>query len=67
VGIRSVVEKAPKLIGAAMEVVGFIFMFAFFGIMVVWRKATLTNMHQLSAAMRIPMALPYLAFPWASS
>lgn len=64
VGIRSLVEKAPKLVGAAMEVVGFIFMFAFFGIMVLFGvKQTLTNVHQLSAAMRIPMALPYSALP----
>ncbi len=64
VGIRSVVEKAPKPVGMALESVGFLFMFLFFGIMVVFGfKQTLTNMRQLSAAMRIPMAVPYLALP----
>jgi len=64
VGIRSVVEKAPKPVGMALETVGFLFMFLFFGIMVVFGfKQTLTNMRQLSAAMRIPMAVPYLALP----
>jgi len=64
VGIRSVVEKAPKPVGMALETVGFLFMFLFFGIMVVFGfKQTLTNTRQLSAAMRIPMAVPYLALP----
>ena len=64
VGIRSVVEKAPKPVGMALESVGFLFMFLFFGIMVVFGfKQTLTNMRQLSAAMRIPMAVPYMALP----
>lgn len=64
VGIRSLVEKAPKAVGAAMEIVGFLFMFLFFTIMVLFGfKQTLTNVNQLSAAMRIPMAIPYLALP----
>ena len=64
VGIRSLIEKAPRAISAVMEGSGFAFMLFFFAIMVIFgAKQTITNLRQLSAAMRVPMALPYLALP----
>lgn len=64
IGIRSVVEKAPAAIGKTLEAAGLLFMLFFLGIMVVFGfRQTLTNLRQLSAAMRIPMAVPYLALP----
>ena len=64
VGIRTVVEKAPKPIGAALGIIGYLFMFFFLAIMIFFGfKQTLINTKQLSAAMRIPMAIPYAALP----
>jgi TRAP-type C4-dicarboxylate transport system permease small subunit len=64
VGIRSLVEKAPKPIGTAMEIAGYLFMFIFLGLMVYFGlRQTITNTRQLSAAMRLPMAIPYAALP----
>ncbi len=64
VGIRSLVEKAPRAIGAAMEIAGYLFMFIFLGVMVYFGVSqTVTNTKQLSAALRLPMAIPYAALP----
>lgn len=64
VGIRSLIEKAPRTISALMEGTGFAFMLFFLAIMVLFgARQTITNLRQLSAAMRVPMALPYLALP----
>lgn len=64
VGIRSLIEKAPRTISALMEGTGFAFMLFFLAIMVLFgARQTITNLRQLSAAMRMPMALPYLALP----
>ncbi|TXT42934.1 MAG: tripartite AtP-independent periplasmic transporter subunit DctQ [Spirochaetes bacterium] len=64
VGVRSLIEKSPKVIGASLEAIGFLFMFIFLGVMVYFGvKQTLFNTRQLSAAMRIPMAIPYSALP----
>jgi TRAP-type transport system small permease protein len=64
VGIRSLVEKAPKVLSAAMQIVGYLFMFVLFGVLIVYgTRQTITNMRQLSPAMQIPMGLPYLALP----
>ncbi len=64
VGIRSLIEKSPRALSAIMEGSGFAFMIFFFAIMVIFgSKQTITNWRQLSAAMRLPMALPYLALP----
>ncbi len=64
VGIRTVVEKAPKAVAVPLESLGLLFMAVFFGTMVFFgAKQTTINMHQRSAAMQIPMGLPYLALP----
>lgn len=64
VGIRTLIEKAPKAIGAALEAFGFLFMLVFFGVLIYFGvKQTLFNTKQLSAAMRVPMAVPYAALP----
>lgn len=64
VGIRTLVEKAPKTVGAILEAMGFLFMFAFLGVLVYFGiKQTLLNIRQLSAALRLPMAIPYSALP----
>ncbi len=64
VGIRTLIEKAPKALGAFLEIVGFLFMFIFLGVLVYFGiKQTIFNSRQLSAAMRLPMAIPYAALP----
>jgi TRAP-type C4-dicarboxylate transport system permease small subunit len=64
IGIRTLIEKAPKIISAVLEAVGFIFMLVFFGVLVYFGiKQTLFNTKQLSAALRLPMSIPYAALP----
>jgi len=64
VGIRTLIEKAPKTVSAVLEAVGFVFMIVFFAVLVYFGlKQTLVNTRQLSAAMRVPMAIPYAALP----
>ncbi|MGB9687201.1 MAG: TRAP transporter small permease, partial [Rectinema subterraneum] len=64
IGIRSLVEKAPKALSITMQSVGYLFMFVLFGVLITYgMKQTITNMRQLSPAMQIPMGIPYLALP----
>ncbi len=64
VGIRTLIEKAPKAVSALLEAVGFLFMLVFFGVLIYFgTKQTLFNVKQLSAALRLPMAIPYAALP----
>ncbi|HEY9053399.1 MAG TPA: TRAP transporter small permease [Rectinemataceae bacterium] len=64
VGIRSLVDKAPPALGKAMQIVGYLFTFVLLSVLVVFgAKQTAINAKQLSAAMRLPMAIPYAAIP----
>jgi TRAP-type transport system small permease protein len=64
VGIRSLVEKAPKILSVAMQIVGYLFMILLFCVLVYFgTRQTITNMRQLSPALQIPMGIPYLALP----
>ena len=64
VGIRSLVEKAPKILSAAMQIFGYLFMILLFCVLVYFGlRQTITNMRQLSPALQIPMGIPYLALP----
>ncbi len=64
IGIRTLIEKTPKAVSAVLEALGFVFMFVFFAVLIYFGvKQTLFNTRQLSAAMRLPMAIPYAALP----
>lgn len=64
VGIRSLVEKAPKTLGAIMQITAYIFTFVLLTVLVLFgTRQTIVNAKQLSAAMRLPMAIPYAAIP----
>jgi C4-dicarboxylate transporter DctQ subunit len=64
VGIRSLIEKAPKILSAAMQIFGYLFMILLFCVLVYFgARQTITNMRQLSPALQIPMGIPYLALP----
>jgi len=64
IGIRSLIEKSPPRVGAAIQLVAYAFTIVFLSIMTYFGgMQTLTNARQASAAMHIPMAVPYLALP----
>jgi len=64
IGIRSLIEKSPPKIGDAIQVTAYAFTIVFLLIMTYFGSMqTLTNARQSSAAMHVPMAVPYLALP----
>jgi TRAP-type C4-dicarboxylate transport system permease small subunit len=62
--MTAVLEKVPLRVARLLQLLGFLFMFFFLGIMVVFgTDQMLTNYYQRSPAMQIPMAYPYAALP----
>lgn len=64
VGITFFVKKSPPGISRILQIAGFVLMLAFLSLAIIFGlRQTLFNMRQLSAAMGIPMAIPYASLP----
>lgn len=64
VGITFFLNKSPRAVSAVLRVVGYALMIAVFAVLIVFGiRQTITNLRQLSAALQIPMSIPYAALP----
>lgn len=63
-GIESLTSKAPPAVAKAIRVAAYAFSIVFLGVMT-WFGVfqTVANARQLSAAIKLPMAVPYAALP----
>jgi len=64
IGIRYFVDKSPRILSIILEAISYLFILGFLTVLVIFgTKQTIINARQLSAAIRIPMAIPYAALP----